>query len=618
MSRSHAVKPHHEFIIEGTAPWPVLKGSDFQENPGERCCKECGRRLLLIFIESSNWVSHRTEHVSFRDDRTVVRDVTVEFYVPEEAPIFRGDDGTEYSLVPLSVMRRKTLVNFKLRDEEGKSVVLPSLRQNQAITESVLLACADATIEQPSDMAGPISQGHIANFIHTVVSGDQNDLLNAYDSIENCTAAPAVLKLTQHRSFRAILDRLADNFVLWVMIPAGAPRRRVLNFSNDEPLSLHYRKPDSKVDKYELGPKLKPLTRTVLGSALGLTTTRIRFPVPSAENTASFHFEIDAPRGVQIVEASLLAGRPNDERPSFDHVQGGFPTVGLHVIEVPNGSRSKVQIGLQVVNRGWLMTSMLSSWAVFGLLLAFALHQPAVRSGAEGVPPLVLIALAGAIAGLIAQSDAHALAAHLLRWARSLAAVAVVLPLVATTYIALEPERTSRISFALWGAAAVSGLIAMTLTTVCFLGWYRQHQSVSSPWEQNRKSPRVPSPPHDFDQGAVENNYHKPAIRVDSAEGWHTEFLWDSASEQQLIDALKRPSRLEHLRSNLHFAASGAAWARASRRPRSGSRTLPSGTSASGTSRAPGMTTILSTSAVDAGQSQPNGHTDLPRGRTLA
>ena len=550
MTEPETLEPHHQFIVEGTAPWPVLTGSDFQENPGERCCKECGRRLLLIFIESSNWVSRRTEHVTFRDDRTAVRDVTVEFYVPEEAPIFRGDDGKPYSLVPLSVMRRKTLVNFKLRDEEGKSVVLLSLRQNQAITESVLLACADGVREQTDEMASAPGQGQIASFIHAVVSGEQNDLVDAYESLEGGTAAPSVLKLAQHRIFKAILDRLADNFVLWVMIPAGAPRRRVLNFSNDEPLSLRYRKPGWKGDKYELGDKLKPLSATVLGSALGLTATRIRFPVPSAENTASFHFEIDAPPGVQIVEASLLAGRPNDEKPSFDHVQGGFPTVGLHVIEVPNGSLSRAQIGLQVVNRGWLMTSMLSSWAVFGLLLAFALHQRAVRNDVGGVPPLVLVTLAGAIAGLIAQSDAHALAAHLLRWARSLATVAVVLPLVATTYIALEPELTKRISFALWGATAISGLIALTLSAVCSLGWRRQRKSISSPWEQNRAFPKLPPTPGNFDKGTVENNYDKPAIRVDSAEGWHTEFLWDAASEQQLIDVLKSRRRLEHLSFN--------------------------------------------------------------------
>lgn len=566
MSRPPALKPHHEFTVEGTTPWPVHDGSGLHGIPGEHWCRECGRMLLLVFIRSSDWVSHRTEHVSFRDDRTVVRKVTVEFYVPELAPIFRADDGKPYRLVPLSVMRRKTLVNFKLRDEEGKSVVSLSLRQNQAITESVLLACADATGEQSDGRATVSASSEVAAFIQKVVSGEQHELMAAYQSLDDGSADPAVLDLADHQIFKAILDRLADNFVLWVLIPAGAPRRRVLTFSSDEPLSLHYRKPGWRGHKYELGSRLKPLTRTVLFSALGLTTTRIRFPVPAAENTASFHFEIDAPPGVQVAEASLLAGRPHKKRPSFDRVQGGFPTVGLHVIEVPNGSLSRAQIGLQVVNRGWLMTSMLSCWAVFGLLLAVALHQRTVLTSGE-VFPLVLVALAGGIVGLIAQTDAHPLAAHLLRWARALTALAVILPLVATTYLALgeihpnhaPDEVPTRVSDALWGAVIASGVIALILTTVCFLNWWRQRKSVRSPWEQNHSFSRAPQKPKDFDEGAARYHYDKPAMRVDSAEGWHTEFLWDDASQRQLINTLKCQYRAGHLQDASHAMASGPA-----------------------------------------------------------
>jgi hypothetical protein len=573
MSRPPELQPDHDFTFQGTTPWLVDNGGGLH-GPGERWCRKCGRMLLLVFISSSDWVSHRTEHVSFRDDRTVVREVTVEFCMPEEAPVFRTDDGQFYRLVPLSVMRRKTLVNFKLRDEEGKSVVSLSLRQNQAVTESMLLACADATLEQANGHKSASDCDEIAAFIHEVVSGNQQKLMAAYKSIgKNGDAGDAVRNLVkQHPLFRAILDRLADNFVLWVMIPASAPRRHVLTFSSDEPLSLQYRKPGLQGDKYELGQRLKPLTRTVLFSALGLTTTRIRFPVPAAENSASFHFEIDAPPGVQIAEASLLAGRPKEKKPSFDHVQGGFPTVGLHVIEVPNGSLSRAQIGLQVVNRGWLMTSMLSCWAVFGLLLAIALNQRAVLISGE-VFPLVLVALAAGIASLIAQSDTHALAAHLLRWARGLAALAVSLPLVATICIALGGNHKvhrhivvpADVSYALWTAVVVGGVIAMILTTVCFLSWQRQRKVVRSPWEQNHAPQQekhksdAPPPPKTFSKGAEAYDYNKPAMRVNSAEGWHTKFVWDDVAERQLINTLKRQHKADHIQDASHVPSPGPA-----------------------------------------------------------
>jgi hypothetical protein len=552
MKQIQALSPHHELNFGGIAPWPVpgaLSLRDIQADPAARCCRECGRNLLLLLLESHAWVSHRNEHVSFRDDRTVVRRVTVEFHVPDEAPVFLGDDGQAYRLVPLSVVRRKTLVNFRLRDDGGRSVVMPSLRQNQAITESVLLACADATLARAGGArggaqgegtrAGVAGHPEIARFVHQVVSGDQQALSAAYASLDDGTAAPVILRLARQRMFRTILDRLADNFLLWVMIPAGAPRRRVLVFCSDEPLHLRYRKPGLRGNTYELGPPLGPWRPVVWRSALGFTPTRIRFQVPAAENAASFHFEIDAPKGVQVTEASLLAGRPSGANPAFDHVRGGFPTVGLHVIEVPNGSLSRAQIGFQVVTRGWLTTSTLSAWAVFGLLLAFALHIPFLRRNTE-LPALILVTLVGGVAALLAQSDAKGLAAHLLKWTRSLATLAAALPLIATTYLAFDAGRPDRLVPALWAVAGAGGGIALILTTVCLLARWRQRKNVESPWEQYHKRTDMPRQPADFAEATREYGYDQPAMRVDSPEGWHTEFIGDQQGEDQLIEALTR------------------------------------------------------------------------------
>ena len=552
MNNPEALAPHHELSIQGIAPWIVpaaISMKEVQADPAARCCKECGRRLLLILLQSSSWVARRTEHVSFRDDRSVVGRVRVEFNVPEQAPVFRGDDDLEYSLVPLSVMRRKTLVNFELRDEDGRTVIQPSLRQNQAITESLLLACADAVSPQAGNgkYAAAPSQSEIAGFVHQVVSGDQGQLAAAYESLDRRTADPAVLGLVQHYLFKAILDRLADNFVLWVMIPAGAPRRRVLTFSCDEPLHLRYRESGFRENKYTLGKSLGFWRPIVWCSALGLTTTRIEFPVPAAENSASFHFEIDAPKGVQIAEASLLAGRPMQADPSLDHIRGCYPTVALHVIEVPNGSLSRAHIDLQVVNRGWLMASMLSSWAVFALLLAFATHDSVLKKTGD-LPTVVLVALASGIVGLIAQPDVHGLAGHLLKWVRTLVTAAVALPLVAMTFIMFESAHPTHVPPALWTAVAVGGAIAVTLTAVCLASWRRQREQkvVCSPWEQNRARGDVRKRPRSFEEAAKKYRYQKAAMRVDSAEGWHTDFLWDQVDEDELIAALMRQHSAYH------------------------------------------------------------------------
>jgi len=552
MNTSTAPAPHHELSIEGMAPWPVpdvLTMSEIQADPAARCCTECGRRLLLLLLRSSTWVARRTEHVSFRDDRSVVRRVTAEFHVPEEAPVFRGDDGVTYTLVPLSVMRRKTLVNFELRDEEGRAVVQPSLRQNQAITQSVLLACADAILRHTGNGQRPaaLNRSEIARFVHQVISGDQEQLAAAYESLKRDSAVPAVLSVVDHYLFKAILDRLVDNFVLWVMIPAGAPRRRVLTFSSDEPLHLRYRETGFQDNRYKLGKSLAFWRPTVWCSALGLTTTRIEFPVPAAENTGSFHFEIDAPKGVEITEASLLAGRPMEANPALDHVRGSYPTVGLHVIEVPNGSLSRAHIDLHVVTRGWLTTSMLSAWAVFALLLAFATHDSVLNKTGD-LPTVILVALAGGIAALVAQPDIHGLAGHLLKWVRVLVTVAIALPLVATTFIMFESVHPSHVPPALWTAVGIGAAIAIALSAVCLASWRRQqeHKVVRSPWEQNRGRDDIPRRPRNFEEAEKDYRYRKPAMRVDSAEGWHSEFGWNQEDEDKLTATLEGPHPALH------------------------------------------------------------------------
>jgi len=77
-------------------------------------CAEVGRRLLLAELEFSEWVLRRVEKVEFERDRAASRLISVEFSIRDDAPVFVDKDGQEYWLVPLSMMRRTTLVNLDM------------------------------------------------------------------------------------------------------------------------------------------------------------------------------------------------------------------------------------------------------------------------------------------------------------------------------------------------------------------------------------------------------------------------------------------------------------------------------------------------------------------------
>src|SRR4051794_38044966 len=94
-------------------------------------CRVCGLGLLDLFISSSNWVKRRSEQVSFIDDRTVHRRVSVDFQVPPGPRLLQAEC-SETCVMPLALLRRRTRVNFDLRDENNRAIQLPQLLQNQS------------------------------------------------------------------------------------------------------------------------------------------------------------------------------------------------------------------------------------------------------------------------------------------------------------------------------------------------------------------------------------------------------------------------------------------------------------------------------------------------------
>jgi hypothetical protein len=75
----------------------------------------------------------------------------------------------------------------------------------------------------------------------------------------------------------------------------------------------------------------------------------------------------------------------------------------------------------------------------------------------------VILAIVGALGGLVARIEEHPLVTRILAWPRRLAAVAALLPLVAAGSLVVGPAGEAR--QALWVAlAAVAGLVAATFT----------------------------------------------------------------------------------------------------------------------------------------------------------
>ena len=494
-------------LLEHAHDWP-LSAEGWDELVQ---CRTCGLRLLRGFVGSAQWVVRRVEGIEFVDDRTVRRRVSVDYTVPADAVALRVGEGQTLRILPLALMRRKNMINFHYRDHDGRPMSLLGLRENQALTLAVVRAWADATLKPSARKRWPQLPEDLGDLLDDVIAGDQAELDSAYRKLER--RAKHVPPRVDDR-LMTVLERLAGNFVLFATECAPPGTRRIVKWSYDEPLTLlhsttgyqgHAQGPCPGRPKK--GEKAEPLSYGKTGedqpwwhgnplrAGLGLQPTLIRFPTPGAELAASFHIEITAPPEVSIVQASMLAGPPNlrfDEggpdpdrqrwadhvadlgidrprrardrrRPSFDSVGGGYPTVDLHVADVPFGSLSRAQVELQASPAGWMSGAWLVTLLATATLMAAWWARPEDTEPAE----LVLISFAAAMVAVVLRPDPHVMVTRLLSRLRTLAAASGVLVLAggcAFAFLGADDARP-------WitGLALVSVVPALVLTAVWWL-----------------------------------------------------------------------------------------------------------------------------------------------------
>jgi hypothetical protein len=231
-------------------------------------------------------------------------------------------------LAPLSMMRRRTLVNFKLEDEDDNRLPMLGLRVAQQLDESLLLASAAAVSMKSA--ADP----RVRKFIKDVIAGEAECVETSVEDFLKRPSEPLKF-LAGQNLFNTVLNRLYRNFTLHVLLDVKQGAHRTLHMSFDEPTDWKFQRPLLREVPggrwYETGLRVPVVMRfsAYMLAKLGLAPTRIRFQVPAAENTASYHFEATAPLGVRIVQASLLAGRPHEptRRVSVDQIVGHTPTI---------------------------------------------------------------------------------------------------------------------------------------------------------------------------------------------------------------------------------------------------------------------------------------------------
>jgi hypothetical protein len=454
----------------------------------------------------------------------------MDFVIPSEAPGYRISPDEHVRLIPLTMMRRKTLVSFGVADVDGRALSLMSMRHTQALTFEMICVLAEITL-------GRDHSEEVRQFARLIAFGNQQKLEEAFAraAVARRDHPDSDLSLLMNDdAARRMIRRLADNFVLLVTVEEGSARR-IIRFAYDEPVSLRYRHSRFDRSSKTLERVARPAPRKQRLAWIGWEPTAIRFPVPAAEYTLSYHFEVEAPPGAVITEASLIAGRPGvDEasRLSWDYVADRLPVVGLHAVEVPNGSISGVQVLLRPSARGWLFTNALAA-----LLSCLLLAATAVRSLSGEQVQLVtgaIFAISAAFIVFIVQPGEHQMVSRLVAGVRYAMAILIGLLVIAGIAIILVAHTRTLLLLLCFAALTCTILIVAVF-------WRAQRAKKSihiSPWEQGvdiGAKGRALNPEFaSLEDAHARFGFDKPAIIVQTAEAEHLEEPWTENIDREL------------------------------------------------------------------------------------
>jgi hypothetical protein len=306
--------------------------------------------------------------------------------------------------VPLSLLRKGILVNFDLRDEAGGSLPLLNTSQNSVVAEAILVALARAVLD------GNVPEA-IRCDLRSVVSSPADEADEALSKLygERDPVADERGLLRDSALFRTFADAFAYRFLALTMIRLHRQQRRVLHVAYDE--------------IFWLNASRRPLQTL---APLGVGQDRLTlFPVPAVGDADTYHFEAEAPEGLQIStreayfapSGSSVAAQPVSKSGSFQRSHVYFP-------QAEQGSQAIVSIRLRVrpatIVRGAFFAALLAFAAILFTQLRFAHIEKSSESVAAATA--LLVAFPGVVSLYVARSDENPMTTSLL-WPIRLVAI---------------------------------------------------------------------------------------------------------------------------------------------------------------------------------------------------
>ena len=417
--------------------------------------------VALGLVAPDEWVHRRVESIGFIDDQTLLRRASVDFTVGFATPIV-GSSLANQRVVPVTLLRKRVLHGFDIRDANGVSVPILTTRENGELASAVLRYTIGVMTNVNVDSIAT-ELGRIATSPTEIAREERNTLLSRLGTEP---ALASLRALADNRTFCEFTQQFAENFILAALVQESDGRRAVLKFSYEEP-----------AQSADVG------RRERFAQAMGWSPREFSFDIPAAVTTESYHVEIRAPEGVLFNGAALFnRGVENvgDDLGEFHPIgvpRRGEPSVHFHVRGEPTAN-AVVYVWLRIQRRGWMHSAFLATLAVAVLMSLNAWRLPSLLSGhkvggftgqtvSTDVAALLMAVVALVLSFAIRLGE-HPVTARTALGVRVMTIGAAVMPLIDGWLLAFGPAGDGLQTA--WTVTAVASVVLLALVGFAYRG----------------------------------------------------------------------------------------------------------------------------------------------------
>ena len=389
-----------------------------------------GRRLLVTYLRASDWFHRRVELIEMLSDEEVRRRVSCDLSLPADPPA-QWPYISQFEVVPLTLLAKRPLVAFDLRDEADQPLPLLTTPQNTLLGVEMLVAQAEV------ELGDHVPHDVLCSLVSIVGSEADSARASAgvFGKLECSRSARE--RLLQSDVFGDILNELALNFMLLALVPHSGGRRAMVKYSYREPLKVE---------------------RRDVFAQLAWRPSKFAFDLPMVGYPASYHVEIDVPEGLTGTAAGVVDAQ-DEVVPSRTSLAGSRMHLQIPG-EAPLGARAIADLAVE--RRGFLRASVVTTAGTSALLLLVALRDEHISEDNYDAVSALLGLLPSAAAAYLTRPGEHGIASSLLFSARVVVLGVAASALAAAGAVATAVDARA-LELLLWLAVAWSCLSTAVL-----------------------------------------------------------------------------------------------------------------------------------------------------------